>query len=339
MLDPAPTATTDRRAPAAGSTPTVDVAAGRPVPATDLRYRARRVARRRVRHDTPVTVPDLPGVTVHEVRLPQGTVRVREVGSGPTLLFVHGLLVDGRVWDGVAAHLADRFRCVLPDLPLGSHRHALEASADRTPEGVADLLEALTVALDLEDVTVVANDSGGAITQLWMDRGMSRVGRVVLTPCDCFDHFLPPAFRVYQVLARIPGVIGPVVAALRLDAIRQLPMVYGGLSHRRIDASLLDGWLAPASTDRGVQRDVVGFLRGISSRRLVAAEERLTTFDRPVLLAWAPEQAWFPLRHARRLQAILPDARIAVIRDAGAFVELDQPQATADLVAEFATAA
>ncbi|WP_051471080.1 alpha/beta fold hydrolase [Patulibacter minatonensis] len=306
------------------------------VPATDPRYRARRTARRRARHDAPLTVPELTGVTVREVALRQGTVRVREVGTGPTLLFVHGLLVDGRVWDGVAAALADRFRCVLPDLPLGSHRHALAEGADRAPEGIADLLEDLTVALDLADVTVVANDSGGAITQLWMDRGMARASRVVLTPCDCFDHFLPPAFRAYQVLARIPGVIGPVLAATRLDVVRQLPMVYGGLTHRRIDAALLDAWLAPAAADRGVQRDVVGFLRGISSRRLTAAEERLTAFDRPVLLAWAPEQAWFPLRHARRLQEILPDARTAVIRDAGAFVGLEQPRATADLVAGFA---
>lgn len=302
----------------------------------DLPYRARRAARRRVRHDPPLTVPDLPGATAREVPLPQGVVRVREVGSGPTLLFVHGLLVDSRVWDGVAALLQDRFRCVLPDLPLGSHRHALPTDADRSPEGVADLLEALSVALDLEDVTVVANDSGGAITQLWMDRGMVRVARVVLTPCDCFDHFLPPAFRVYQALARVPWAIRPVLAAAGLDAVRRLPVVYGGLTKRRIDPALLDAWLAPAGADAGVRRDVLGFLRGISSRRLTAAEERLSGFDRPVLLAWAPEQAWFPLRHARRLAAILPDARLTTIVDSGAFAQLEQPGAVADAVAAFA---
>lgn len=307
-----------------------------PAPASGPRYRARRAARRAVRRDPVLTVPHLTDVTVRDVRVPQGVVRVREVGSGPTLLFVHGLLVDGRLWDGVAALLADRFRCVLPDLPLGSHRLALPAGADRTPEGVAGILEDLTIALDLDDVTVVANDSGGAITQLWMDRGMSRAGRVVLTPCDCFENFLPPAFRVYQLLARVPGAIGPVLGAARLDVVRQLPMVYGGLTHRRIDAGLLDAWLSPASSDRGVQRDVVEFLRGISSRRLIAAEERLTGFGRPVLLAWAPEQAWFPLRHARRLQAILPESRITTIRDSGAFVGLEQPRTTADLVSAFA---
>lgn len=305
---------------------------------TDLGVRARRTARRRARRAGPISVPAIDGATVHDVALPQGTIRVREVGSGPTLLFVHGLLVDGHVWDAVALLLADRFRCVLPDLPLGSHRAALTTGADSSPEGVAAILEGLTVALDLDDVTVVANDSGGAITQLWLDRRPARVSRVALTPCDCFSHFLPPAFRVYQGLARVPATIGPVLAAARLDAVRRLPIVYGGLTHRPIDGALLDRWLAPATADRGVQRDVLGFLRGISSRRLVAAEERLATFDRPVLLAWAPEQAWFPLRHARRLAGILPDARIATIPGAGAFVQLDAPEATAELVAGFAAA-
>lgn len=328
MIDPADRVTTPVESDgSAGASP------------ADLPYRTRRAARRRVRHDPALAVPALSGATVREVDLPGGAVvRVREVGSGPTLLFVHGLLVDGRVWDGVAARLQDRFRCVLPDLPLGSHRVALPSGADRSPEGVADLLEALTAAMGLSDVTVVANDSGGAITQLWMDRGMARVARVVLTPCDCFDHFLPPAFRVYQALARAPWVIRPVLAAARIDAVRQLPVVYGGLTQHRIDAALLDAWLAPATADAGIRRDVLGFLRGISSRRLIAAEERLTAFERPVLLVWAPEQAWFPLRHARRLTTILPDSRLMTIAGSGAFVQLERPAATAEAVAAFTNA-
>ncbi|WP_320668809.1 alpha/beta fold hydrolase [Patulibacter defluvii] len=316
-----------------------DPTTGRPGPApTSERGWA---IRRRLRRSgaPPLRAADLEAaghaVRERQVELPQGAIRVREVGSGPTLLFVHGLLVDGRLWNAVAAQLADRFHCVLPDLPLGAHRTPLRSDADRTPEGLARLLTALVETLGLEDVTVVANDSGGAVTQLWMDQG-GPIARVVLTPCDMFDRFLPPGFSLYQPLARIPGGLGLVALSSRLRAVRRLPIALGALTHREIDDALGRSWLAPVQGDRAIRDDVAAFVRGISSRRLTAAAERLTAFDRPVLLLWAPEQRWFPLAYAERLRAILPDARLRLIHDSGVFSPLEQPRAVADAIAAFA---
>lgn len=314
----------------------------RPDSGATLSRRERADARRAARSaGGPLTVPAVEARTVHEVALPAGRVRVREVGpvDAPTLLFVHGLLVDGRVWDGVVAELADRYRCVVPDLPLGAHRTAMAPDADLTPEGIATLLDGIVAALDLHDVTVVASDSGGAISQLWMARGAPRVGRVVLTPCDCFDNFLPPGFSVYQLLARIPGAIPAMLASTRLRVVRGLPIAFGGLTHRPIDDALALSWLAPARADAGVRRDLGAFLRGISGRRLAAATPRLASFDRPVLLPWAPEQAWFPVEHARRLAAILPDAEVVEIRGSGGFINLDRPDALAAAIIPFVPAA
>lgn len=306
------------------------------VPRLNRRQRAR--ARRAVRRSAgPLRIPEVESRIVHDLPLPAGRVRVREVGpeDAPTLLFVHGLLVDGRVWDGVVAELADRYRCVLPDLPLGAHRTAMAPDADLTPEGIATILDGIVAALDLDAVTVVASDSGGAISQLWMDRGAPRVVRVVLTPCDCFDNFLPPGFSVYQLLARVPGGIAATLASTRLRAVRELPIAFGGLTHRRIDDALARSWLAPARADAGIRRDLGAFLRGISGKRLDAASQRLGSFDRPVLLPWAPEQAWFPIEHARRLATILPDARVVEIRESGGFINLDRPAALAAAIADF----
>lgn len=313
----------------------------RPDSGVSLSWRERGRARRAVRRSAgPLTVPAVEARIAHDVPLPAGRVRVREVGpeDAPTLLFVHGLLVDGRVWDGVVAELADRYRCVLPDLPLGAHRTAMEPDADLTPEGIATILDGIVAALGLDEVTVVASDSGGAITQLWIDRGAPRVARVVLTPCDCFDNFLPPGFSLYQLLARVPGAISVVLASTRLRAVRELPIAFGGLTHRRIDDALAQSWLGPARVDAGIRRDLGAFLRGISGQRLDAASQRLGAFDRPVLLPWAPEQAWFPIEHARRLATILPDAQVVEIRDSGGFINLDRPAALAATITEFVPA-
>src|SRR5436190_11986419 len=88
----------------------------------------------------------------HEARLAAGTVRYRDTGGGAPIVFAHGLLVDGTLWRKVTPLLEGDFRCVVPDLPLGSHRVAMEPGADISPPGVARILADFIEALDLEDV-------------------------------------------------------------------------------------------------------------------------------------------------------------------------------------------
>ena len=129
-----------------------------------------------------------------EISLPQGTIHYRDEGSGPTLVFIHGALVDGRLWDPVVERLAGRARCIVPDLPLGSHRTAMRPDADLSPHGLAQLIAGVLDALDLHDVTLIGNDTGGALCQLVVARHPERVGRLVLTDCDAFENFPPKAF-------------------------------------------------------------------------------------------------------------------------------------------------
>src|SRR2546421_5884610 len=102
-----------------------------------------------------------------EVELPQGTIRYRERGSGEPIVFVHGVLVNGDLWRGVAPLLADRgYRCIVPDLPLGAHELAMHEDADLTPPGLARLVADFIGALGLDAPVIVANDTGGALTQI-----------------------------------------------------------------------------------------------------------------------------------------------------------------------------
>jgi pimeloyl-ACP methyl ester carboxylesterase len=132
-----------------------------------------------------------------EVRLSQGVVRYREVGSGPTLVFVHGILASGFLWRDVVAGLSGRFRCVVPDLPLGGHAVPMGPGADVSPRGVAGLVADFMDALDLRDVTLVGNDTGGAICQIVIAEHLERVGRLVLTNCDAYEAFFPWQFHLF----------------------------------------------------------------------------------------------------------------------------------------------
>jgi len=277
--------------------------------------------------------------TSHQIDLSAGAIRFRESGTGPPIVFVHGLLVDGTLWRKVTPALEGRFRCIVPDWPLGAHTMAMRPDADLSTRGVALLIAELLVALDLRDVTLVANDTGGALAQMLVGERPERVGRLVLTPCDAFDNFLPPLFRPMQYLARVPGGLTAFLQPLRVPALRRLPFAFGRLTKRPIPREVTDAWLSPFLGDRAIRRDTARFVRGIRARDTLAAARRLSSFEQPVLLAWAPEDRFFPFEHARRLAAIFPDARVEEVPDSYTFVSEDNPQRVAELVGDFANGA
>jgi pimeloyl-ACP methyl ester carboxylesterase len=273
---------------------------------------------------------------VNSVTLPQGTIHYRESGSGPVIVFAHGLLVNGTLWRKVTPLLEDRFRCVVPDLPLGSHREAMRPDADLTPPGTARILADFMAALDLQDVTLVGNDTGGAISQLVAANHPERLGRLVLTPCDAYENFLPPFFRPMQYAAKVPGLLTALVQPVRIRAMQRGPLAFGMLiSPDAIDPDVLDAWVRPYLNDRGVRRDTIKFLRSISNRYTIEAAEKLREFDRPTLIAWAPEDRFFKLRYAERLAAEIPNARLVRIENARTFVSEDQPERLAEEIGSF----
>jgi pimeloyl-ACP methyl ester carboxylesterase len=266
--------------------------------------------------------------------VPQGTISYRDLGEGEPILFVHGLLVDGRLWDGVAGRLADRFRCLVCDWPMGSHRTAMKPDADLSPTGQVETIVSFIDALGLERVTLVGNDTGGAVSQMLTAKHPERVERLILTNCDTFEHFPPFPFNLMPPIARLPGGMTALSTPFRLGPVRRA--TYSLLAKHPIPAELVDAWLAPSQADPGVRRDTAKLIAGVRKHELVAADEQLRHFERPLRFAWAAEDRFFKLAHAERLAAIAPDARIEHVADAGTFVPLDQPARVAELVAEFA---
>jgi len=273
---------------------------------------------------------------MNEVRVPQGTIRYRELGTGDPVVLAHGLLTNGELWRDVAPRLAKDFRVIVPDLPLGSHELPLEPGTDLSPLGLARIIADFMAALDLENVTLVGNDTGGALCQLVAVHHPQRLGRLVLTPCDAYDNFLPPMFRPLQAAAHVPGAVFVIAQSLRPRAARRLPMAFGWLTKRPVPDEVSDAWLRPALSDRRIRREIAAILKGISSRYTLEAAARFGEFQCPVLIAWAPEDRFFKFRYAERLAADFPQARLERIDDSYTFVPMDQPERTAQLIGDFA---
>ena len=269
------------------------------------------------------------------VDLGQGTIRYRDSGAGQPIVFVHGLLVHGSLWRKVTPRLERDYRCIVPDWPLGSHSPAMRADADLSPLGLARLIDEFCAALDLDAVTLVGNDTGGAISQLVAAHHQQRLARLVLTPCDAYENFLPPFFRPLQWLARVPGGLAGALQGTRFYAVRRSPLAFGLLCKHGVDREASEGWARPALDDADVRRDCVKVLRGIDKRYTLEAAELLRRFDRPTLIAWAPEDRFFKFSYAERLAAAIPDARLERIEDAYSFVPEDQPDRLVELISAF----
>jgi pimeloyl-ACP methyl ester carboxylesterase len=271
-----------------------------------------------------------------EVSLPQGTIRYRERGNGEPIVFVHGLLVNGDLWRKVVPSLAKDFRCITPDWPLGSHDVPMNPDADLTTGGAAQLIGDFIAALGLENVTLVGNDSGGALSQIVVTDHAEHIGRLVLTPCDAFEVFPPALFKYLGVLARIPGGVFELAQTMRIRPLRRLPIAFGWLTKKPLDREISDSYVRPVISNSGTRRDTAKFIKGIQPERLLTASRKLKDFDRPVLVAWAGDDRFFKLNLGKRLAAAFPKARFEVVEDSRTFVPEDQPERLAELIAAFA---
>jgi pimeloyl-ACP methyl ester carboxylesterase len=268
------------------------------------------------------------------LELGQGRIRAHVTGEGPPIVFVHGALVNANLWRKVVPRLQGYTRVTL-DLPLGSHLESMPAGADLSAPSLALMIAEAIEALELDEVTVVGNDTGGGLTQLVAVRRPERIARVVLTSCDAFDNFPPRFFRIVFAPAKIPGAIAVLFTGMRLRPLRRLPIAYGWLSNEQIERDAEDSYVLPVITRGEIRRDIRKLLAGLDRKYTLDAATKLTAFDRPVLIAWSTEDRFFPPAHAERLAQLLPNARLEWIEGARTFSPEDRPERLAELIRSF----
>lgn len=259
-------------------------------------------------------------------------------GDGPSLVFAHGWGVNANLWRGVADKLAPAFRCHALDLPFGAHRRAMGPDADLTPAGCGRLIvEALEV-LDLKDVVLAGNDSGGAYSQIALATDASRVAGLALIGCETpYDTFPPAQFQSLPLAAKDAAVLAAGYEALKSPEARAAPTAYGLLAKRPIDPRTSDSFALPPSVDRDILRDVAKVMSSADTAAVHQAGEALIRdFDKPVLFAWSRDDPVFPLAHAERYASALKRARVKTVGDSYSFISEDQPQWLSATLATFA---
>ena len=267
-----------------------------------------------------------------EVELSSGTIDYEDTGGdGPAVVFVHGLIMDSSLWRHVIAQLRADFRCVAPTLPLGGHRHPMQADADLSMRGIAGLLGELLEALDLSEVTLAMNDWGGP--QLLIGGAHdARIARLAVCSCEAFDNVPPKgAAQLLPYIARVPGGIAAALLPFRFQRLRRLPMTFGSMSRRPVPREIMDRWFSPAIEQRDVRRDLRKYVIDAAQGRrdLLAAADALRSFDRPALVAWASEDRLMPHEHGPRLAELLPQGQLVEIPDSYTLIPEDQPEALA----------
>jgi pimeloyl-ACP methyl ester carboxylesterase len=264
------------------------------------------------------------------VELPQGVLHYSDRGQGPILVFLHGLLVNGRLWRDVVSLLEGEFRCIVPDLPLGSHVQPMNPDTDLTPPGIAHLVGDFLTALNLHDVTLVGNDTGGAICQLVINQYPEKISRLVLTNCDAFENFLPLLFRPLQYAAHIPGFIFAYAQFMRWRLARYI--LFKLLAHRRLEPEEEFAYFTPLIRFSGVRHDLTKAVRGISNRYTLEAAHSFHNFNKPVLIVWGENDPVFYYDFADRLTKSFPNARLERVPQSRGFVPKDQPELLAQLI-------
>ena len=246
--------------------------------------------------------------------------------AGP-IVFLHGVMVDGSLWDDVVALLPDR-ECVVLELPLGSHTVPVPDRARQTPAGVAELILDELERRDLSDVTLVGCDTGGMLAQLVVARDASRISRLVLTPCDALEVCPPALFKPMFALGRFPLLMRAFLQPLRFTPARRLPIAFGWLT-KRVDAARLARWGTPSLRDGEILRDGAAFAAACSPAVTLDVAPKLRSFQGEVVVLWPPEDPCFPISLGERVTALFDDARLIEVEDSYCFVPVDRPDALA----------
>jgi pimeloyl-ACP methyl ester carboxylesterase len=248
--------------------------------------------------------------TRRSVQTASGRISYTEQGAGPVALFVHGVLLNGRLWRHQLAHLSDIRRCIAIDL-LAHGDTEIAPDQDVSVTANANMLKEFLDALKIEQVDLVGNDSGGGIAQIFAASYPERVRSLTLTDCDAHDNWPPEAFKPFLATAAAGGLRRTLDAMLSDKSIYRSPQALGpAYEHpERLNDDSIEKYLRPLVRSEQRTRDLQRFLAAFDNKHTLAIEARLKTLKAPTLIVWGTDDVYFDVKWSRWLAETIPGAR------------------------------
>jgi pimeloyl-ACP methyl ester carboxylesterase len=248
--------------------------------------------------------------TRHRVQTPSGRIGYAEQGAGPVALFVHGVLLNGHLWRHQLEHLSEIRRCIAVDL-LAHGSTEINGNQDLSVTANAKMLEEFLDALNIDQVDLVGNDSGGGIAQIFAASYPERVRSLTLTNCDAHDNWPPEAFKPFLVMAANGGLRGTLDAMLTDKNVYRSPQALGpAYEHpERVTDDTIDTYLRPLVQTEQHTSDLQRFLAAFDNRHTRTIEARLKALTAPTLIVWGTDDVYFDVKWSRWLADTIPGTR------------------------------
>ena len=249
-------------------------------------------------------------LTTHSIETASGCISYVEAGSGPVALFVHGVLLNKHLWRHQLAGLSDIRRCIAVDL-LAHGDTEIKPNQDVSVTANAIMLREVLDALQIDQVDIVGNDSGGGIAQIFSALHPERVRSLTLTNCDTHDNWPPEAFKPFLDMAAAGGLSDTLNALLSDKSIYRSPGALGPAYERpeNISDADIDIYLLPLVRSEQRTHDLRRFLAAFDHSHTVAIESRLRHLQAPTLIVWGTDDVYFPVSWAHWLAEAIPGAK------------------------------
>jgi pimeloyl-ACP methyl ester carboxylesterase len=246
----------------------------------------------------------------HTIQTPSGRIAYSEQGTGPVALFVHGVLLNKHLWRHQLAHLSDIRRCIAVDL-LAHGETDIAGDQDVSVTANAKMLEQLLDALNVDQVDLVGNDSGGGIAQIFTALYPQRVRSLTLTDCDVHDNWPPEAFKPFLAMAAGGGLRGTLEAMLSNKDIYRSPQALGPAYEQpeHVTDESIETYLRPLVRTEQRTRDFQRFLAAFDNTHTRAVEARLKTLTVPTLIVWGTDDVYFDVEWSKWLAETIPGTR------------------------------
>ena len=248
--------------------------------------------------------------TKRSVVTPSGRISYVEKGSGPVALFVHGVLLNGYLWRHQMAELSDIRRCIAVDI-LAHGDTEIAPDQDVSVTANAKMLREFLDALEIDQVDLMGNDSGGGIAQIFAALNPSRARSLTLTDCDCHDNWPPEAFKPFLAMAAAGGLRGTLEAMLADKNVYRSPQALGpAYEHpEKVTDETIEIYLRPLVRTDQRTRDFQRFFAAFDNRHTRAVEPQLRRFEAPTLIVWGTDDIYFDVRWSHWLAETIPGTR------------------------------